>query len=124
MKVKVLRSFTAFVGENSVSGSQGQELEMPDGADWVKAGLVEPLEESDAEAEKAEKKAKAEAEKAEKKAKAEAEKAEKKAKAEAEKAEKRAPETAAVKPPEAAVVPEGKARGGVMSTESLKPKKS
>lgn len=101
MKVKVLRSFTAFVGENSVSGSQGQELEMPAGADWVRAGLVEPLEESDQEAEKAEKKARAEA----------------------EKAEKKAPETAVVKPPEAAVVPEGKPRGGVMSTETLKPKK-
>jgi hypothetical protein len=113
MKVKVLRSFTAFVGENSVSGSQDQVLEMPAGADWVRAGLVEPLEESDQEAEKAEKKARAEAEKAEKKARAEA-----------EKAEKKAPETAAVKPPEAAVVPEGKPRGGVMSTEMLKPTKS
>jgi hypothetical protein len=44
MKVKALKGFTAFVGEDSVSASEGQVLEMPAGADWIKAGLAIAVE--------------------------------------------------------------------------------
>ncbi len=40
MKVKCVKSFVGFVGENSVAASEGQVLEMPTGADWIRAGLA------------------------------------------------------------------------------------
>lgn len=44
MKVKVVRSFSAFVGESMVCGTEGQVLDLPAGADWVRAGLAVALE--------------------------------------------------------------------------------
>ena len=44
MKVKVVRSFSAFVEDSMVCGTEGQVLELPEGADWIRAGLVVALE--------------------------------------------------------------------------------
>ncbi len=52
MKVKALRGFSAFVDGSMVCASEGQVLELPKGADWLRAGLVVPAEEG-AEAEDA-----------------------------------------------------------------------
>ena len=43
MKVLVLRSFAGkFEGVSHVH-SEGDEFDMPDGTDWIKAGLVKPV---------------------------------------------------------------------------------
>jgi len=44
MKVKVVRSFSAFVGDSMVCGTEGQVLDLPGGADWIRAGLAVALE--------------------------------------------------------------------------------
>ncbi len=41
MIVRVVKSFSDILG----SYVQGQEIELPDGVDWIKAGLVEVVEE-------------------------------------------------------------------------------
>ncbi len=45
MKVKVLVSFFGTAGAHS----QGDIIELPDGVDWLRAGLVEALPEPEAE---------------------------------------------------------------------------
>lgn len=42
MRVIAKKSFVASVGEQMIRASEGEELEMPDGIDWLNAGLVEP----------------------------------------------------------------------------------
>ncbi len=44
MKVKVVRSFSAFVGDSMVCGTEGQVLDSPAGADWIRSGLAVALE--------------------------------------------------------------------------------
>lgn len=44
-KVKVLRSFVAITDEGKVRASEGDVIDMPDGADWLPAGFVELVEE-------------------------------------------------------------------------------
>jgi hypothetical protein len=43
MRVIAKKSFVASVGERMIRASEGEELEMPDGVDWLNAGLVEPV---------------------------------------------------------------------------------
>jgi len=44
MKVKALKGFTHFKPDGDwIMVQPGQELEMPKGADWLKAGLVVPV---------------------------------------------------------------------------------
>lgn len=43
MRVRALVSFTAVVNRQTISVQARQEFEMPDGADWVQAGLVVAL---------------------------------------------------------------------------------
>ncbi len=42
IKVLVVKPFGAKVGEEIVQGLKGKEMMMPEGADWIKAGLVIP----------------------------------------------------------------------------------
>lgn len=45
MKVKVLISFVGFDGSGTKHRlNEGDEIELPFGTDWVKAGFVEPIE--------------------------------------------------------------------------------
>lgn len=44
MKVKILKGFGANVAGEMVSYSEGQVVDLPAGADFVRAGLAEPLE--------------------------------------------------------------------------------
>ena len=43
MKVKVLIGFVSTIEGIKYRVQAGDELELPKGADWVKAGLVEPV---------------------------------------------------------------------------------
>jgi hypothetical protein len=43
LRVKALKSFGARVGGENYHVSLGQELDLPAGADWLKAGLVAPV---------------------------------------------------------------------------------
>lgn len=47
MQVQALVSFAAMVGGQSVAVRSGDVVEMPDGADWVLAGLATPLLENE-----------------------------------------------------------------------------
>jgi hypothetical protein len=40
MRVRALQPFSGM----GLSVSEGDEFELPDGADWLRAGLVEPVE--------------------------------------------------------------------------------
>jgi hypothetical protein len=90
MKVKILRSFTAFVGGSPVSVCEGQEIDMPAKQDWVRAGLAVPIKAAAVKAEEAVPESEAPAS----------------GPAEA------GAETAAVQPPEAAILPRGRKRKG------------
>lgn len=43
-KVRVLRAFVANVEGVKIRGIEDEILDMPKGQDWIKAGLVEPLQ--------------------------------------------------------------------------------
>lgn len=43
MQVKALKSFGAVINNNFLSVAEGDVVELPEGADWVRAGLVEPI---------------------------------------------------------------------------------
>ena len=47
MKVKVLKSFAGYHGEGAdrkfISAGMNDIIELPEGTDWLKAGLVEPV---------------------------------------------------------------------------------
>jgi hypothetical protein len=43
MRVIAKKSFVASVGEQMIRASEGDELELPEGVDWLNAGLVEPV---------------------------------------------------------------------------------
>lgn len=43
IRVRALKSFAARVGGMSWSANKGQELDMPPGMDWIRAGLVEAV---------------------------------------------------------------------------------
>ena len=43
MKVKMKESFTGVVAGKIYRMEEGQEIELPDGARWVEAGLARPL---------------------------------------------------------------------------------
>jgi len=43
VRVRVVKSFVATHFDQKFRGSDGQELDMPSSADWIKAGLVVPL---------------------------------------------------------------------------------
>ena len=45
MKVTALVSFVGFSGGVKVRANEGDVIDMPEGADWLSAGLVEPFEE-------------------------------------------------------------------------------
>lgn len=47
MKVKALKGFSAFVGDEMVCVSEGQMVELPKGADWVRAGLAVAVEDDE-----------------------------------------------------------------------------
>lgn len=44
MKVKALRGFVSTIDGEKYRVEEGQEVEMPKAADWLKAGLVEKAE--------------------------------------------------------------------------------
>lgn len=44
MRVRAIKSFGGVTAEGRFHVSAGQELDLPDGADWLRAGLVEPVE--------------------------------------------------------------------------------
>ena len=44
MKVRALVSFAGRVGLNSVAIARGAEFDLPDGVDWLTAGLVAPVD--------------------------------------------------------------------------------
>lgn len=44
MRVRVIKAFVARVDGNTFRGTEGQEIELPKGVDWLKAGFVEPVE--------------------------------------------------------------------------------
>lgn len=43
MRVVALVSFAGRVGVNSLSIARGAEFDLPDGVDWLRAGLVAPV---------------------------------------------------------------------------------
>ena len=43
VRVRVVKSFVATHFDQKFRGSDGQELDMPSSADWIKAGLVVPV---------------------------------------------------------------------------------
>ncbi len=43
MRVVALVSFAGRVGVNSLSIARGAEFDLPDGVDWLQAGLVAPV---------------------------------------------------------------------------------
>lgn len=43
MRVKVIRAFVAKHDNKRYAGNVGQILEMPEGADWIRAKFVEPV---------------------------------------------------------------------------------
>ncbi len=49
MKVRCVRSFAALVGKKRYTISEGASFTLPDGVDWIKAGLVVPVETATAE---------------------------------------------------------------------------
>jgi hypothetical protein len=44
MKVVALVSFVGRVGVNTLSVASGDEFDLPDGVDWLQAGLVAPVQ--------------------------------------------------------------------------------
>lgn len=55
MQVRVLKSFVGHYGPDNkfISAGEGQEFELPEGVDWLKAGLVEPVKDQPEKATKA-----------------------------------------------------------------------
>jgi hypothetical protein len=43
MRVVALQAFVARIGLNSQSIAKGSEFDLPDGVDWLQAGLVAPV---------------------------------------------------------------------------------
>lgn len=44
MKVRALTTFGGHDGKTHTHHSKGEVFELPDGVDWLRAGLVEPIE--------------------------------------------------------------------------------
>lgn len=47
MKVFVIKSFASRIDNKIYQGVTGHTIDMPDGADWIEAGLVKPVDNSE-----------------------------------------------------------------------------